>query len=371
LSEDKKSVEELFAGVGADGAVADAKRKHTELWVNKVDVDYEDFKDRQDNIQKIQNIDKLFFDKDRIKKVQEKSREYLKQAKNSKMFICNSFKGQIPYFARNLILIAAQTGDGKSTTSANLAYHAITQGQRVLMMVNEESADDVYNRVSCLCEGWSYVNHDQFKEHQIDLFDRNIASLANRLVVVDDSFNDNMGQTSTLEGVTGLLSSLVNSTIKFDVIIIDYYQNVDSSVASPSLKDWEVQSRFASFLDKFKNSYNAPIVLMAQKKKQVGDKAMTFKESIEGRKVILNKATCAISVTAERDLQRTAWEITKSRFNQAVGEVIYTGFDRGKYVEYTEDFMEQAQQYKERKEIKEDLKKKQNADVFRDIKPKS
>lgn len=319
--------------------------KEKQIYVNEVDRKYEDMLQRQEEENRALSIDLGVRDVNRIAQIQKSNEEYLSMAKNSDVFINNDFKGKIPYFARNLILIAGTTGDGKSTTCANLSAHALKQGQRVLVITNEENVSDVYNRVTCLVHGWSYANHENFSSEQISIFTKYIDLLSHRLTVVDDGFMDSVGQTTTLEGVTSIFNSIKAKNNKFDVIIIDYYQNIDTSITVPSLKDWEVQSRIVKFLDKFKNSYDAPIIVLAQKKQN--SDTMSFKESIEGRKIILNIATCALEMKADRDNRRTAWTIKKSRFPESVGDVIYTGYEKGLYVPYTKEFQNKVLAYKE------------------------
>lgn len=353
-----KTVEDVIASMEPVNESDIIRKKEVELWQDRVERSHAMMEERRENLSKTKNVHMGFHDPDRIKEIQKRSREYLEKAQLSKAFINQAFQGKVPYFPRNIILVAAQTGEGKSTTSANLAYHALMQGQKVLVIVNEETSDDVYNRVSCLINKWVYVNHNEFKPHQIDFFEKNIPALSERMIVVDDSYGGDIGQTSTIEGIEAVLNSLVNNNIKVDVIIIDYYQNIDSSIQNPRLKEWEVQGMFANFIDKFKNRYDAPIVLLAQKKKSDGEKT-SFKELIEGRKAILNKATCAIEIKAERDKYRTAWEIKKSRFNQAVGETILTGYDKGRYVEYDEAFVNHVlclQRQKEEAELMKNTK---------------
>ena len=350
--------------------LSETRSKQRELYKEKVENDYKEMLQRKEEKQKAQSIDLSVRNPDRIKKIQAENREYLIKAQNCGMFINESFQGKVPYFARNIILCVAQTGDGKSTTCANACAHALKQKQRVLAIVNEENISDVYNRVTCLMNGWSYSNHENFTPEQIDAFSRGVDKLSHRMTVVDDSFNDSMGQTSTLEGIESLLTSLITKDVHFDVIIIDYYQNIDRSIGNPSLKDWEVQGRFAKFLDKFKNAYDAPIILLAQQKQQNGDgESRSFKESIEGRKAILNVATCAIEIKAERELKRTSWTIKKSRFVEAVGEVVYTGYNKGNYVSYTGEFENKVQMYQAQQKQEKFLSEVSKRNGLGDIHP--
>jgi KaiC/GvpD/RAD55 family RecA-like ATPase len=281
------------------------------------------------------------------------SKDYLLRARKSKVFLNDSFRGKVPFFARNIILCAAETGSGKSTISSNLTKQAIIQGMKVLVISNEENATDVYNRVTCLIEGISYSNHDKFSDEMIDLFSKRMPMLSKRLTVITDSYMGKTGCTTTIEGVENILNSLSRNKNEFDLIIFDYYQNIDHSVKNPKLADWQVQYRFCKFLDQFKNRSNAIIVVLAQKKPSQKDKELPFGEAIQGRKSILNIATCALNVIKDVDNYCTLFEIKKSRFNDCMGETIRVGFKRGEYVLYDNKFKMEALQMKGDKEQRE------------------
>jgi len=344
----------------ADAKNAEHHHKKSVIEKYTTDTKYDQIVESQETLKKAQSIDVTLRDPDRIKKIQESVGEYFRDVKNSRVFINNDFRGKIPYFLRNIILLAAETGQGKSTICANLALHALSQGQRALVISNEENEQDIYNRITCLFKSWSYTDHTMFSPDQVETFQTMIEHLSHRLTVIDDSFDGAPGATSTIEGVENILNSLVDKEIKFDVIIVDYYQNIERSIKNPMMSNWQVQERFCNFIDKFKNRYDAPIIILAQKKKDSED--MSFKESIEGRKIILNKATCAINVKADRENLKTGFTVEKSRFPEAMGQTIWTGYNKGKYVPYDQTFKNHVQDVKDRREERETLGK---------IKPKS
>ena len=282
----------------------------------------------------------------------QETEDYLLRARKSKVFLNDAFRGKVPYFARNIILAAAETGSGKSTISSNLTKTAIVQGLKVLVLTNEENPGDVYNRITCLLKGWQYSQHEKFSDEQIQTFKDNIPILSKRLTVIGDSYEGRTNCTTSIEGIEAILNSLIKTKADFDLIIIDYYQNIDKSVKVPSLVDWQVQYRFCKFLDQYKNKSNATLVVLAQKKPSNKDKELPFKEAIEGRKSILNVATCALNVIKDVDNYCTLFEIKKSRFNDCMGETIRVGFSKGEYVPYTIEFRNQAQIMKQEKDHK-------------------
>ncbi len=323
--------------------------KQKEIFKYETDNKYEDIERRKEELRINESINLDSMDPEYIKKAQEDSTDYLMGARESKVFINNSFKGKIPYFNKNLILLAAQTGQGKSTISANLAYHALFQGQKILTITNEENTSDVYNRVSCLCRGWSYTDHENFSDEQIKFFHDNIKSLSQRMMVIDDNYNGGIGQTTTIEGIEAIFNSILKNHKKYGVIIIDYYQNIDRSTRNPGLVDWQVQGMFVKLIDKIKNIIGCPIVLLAQKKLAKEGEGLSYKELVEGRKTISNAATCVAEITVDKSMLKTCFTIKKSRFADSIGDVIEVGFNKGKYVEWTPEFRNQALIRRDRK----------------------
>lgn len=317
------------------------RRQKQEVYEANIEAKHEQLVQRRTDLAAHQAIDLSVVDNKRLQESVIEGGEYLKLAAEAKVFINDDFKGYIPYFSRNVILIAAPTGNGKSTTCANLAYHALLSGQKILIVTNEEVTSDVYNRVICLIKGWAYVDHGNFSQHQLDTFAEMTLKIGQHITIVDDNYSGSPGQTTTVEGFESVFESLIEKKAKFDVVIFDYYQNVTSSNKHPDWSDWKCQERVAKYLDSFKKRYNAPIIVLAQLRD--ADEKSSFKERIQGRKIILDTATCAIEMIAERENQRTAFTIKKSRFSEGVGETVYTGFDRGKYVLYTPAFANAAE----------------------------
>lgn len=324
------------------------KKKH-EVELARVAQQHDQLQESRKELEKLESFDLGSYNERYAQELANETEDYLLRARKSKVFINNDFKGKVPFFARNIILAAAETGGGKSTLSANLTCQALINGQRVLVLSNEENPGDVYNRVSCLIQGWAYINHEKFTDEQIAFFKQNIIHLSKRLTVIGDSYDGMTGCTTTIEGIENICNSLIQKKTEFDVIIFDYYQNIDRSVKALGLSDWEVQYRFCKFLDQYKNKSNAALVVLSQKKAAIKDKELPFREAIEGRKTILNVATCALNVVKDLDNSCTLFEIKKSRFNACVGETIKVGFDKGEYVLFDQAFRQKAQIQRDQK----------------------
>lgn len=340
--------------------LGDLRVKESELKKSRIESQYEDLQRRQKEIEKNKSLNVSGMQDSSVSKIQDQIGDYFKQAKNSQIFLNDSFKGKIPMFARNLIFIGAESGNGKSTLVANLAFSAISQKgcKKILIITNEEHTTDVYNRITCLIKQWNYSSdHSSFTDEQVAEFIRMVGVLSKRITVVDDSFGDSSGVTTTLEGMQSVFDKLVTDKAEYDMILIDYYQNVDYSSKNPELNEYQVQERFARYLDIFKNRYNAPIVLLGQLK-PYDDEKTPFKLRIEGRKTIYNASTTCVEVQRDTPNHRSKFIIRKSRFPAALGEEIMVGFDKGKLVKYDSDFASKVEAYKMSKQTQDILKMK-------------
>jgi hypothetical protein len=306
-----------------------------------------------------------------LQEIQKDNREYITAAKKSMVFINQTFGGVVPFFRKNLILIGGKTGEGKSTTVANIVWSTIQQKnpetgewRKALVISNEEVAADVYNRVTCQAHGWHYTNHDKFSEEQLDTFEKMIPAWAKngRLTVIDNNYNGANGVTTSIEGIQTIFDNLIKNKEYYDVVIIDYYQNVKFSKKNPELDEYKVQAQLAAALDRYKNEYPAPIVVLAQVDPPDKEGNKPFEYRIKGRKVITDPATLVMEMVAERERRRTKWIVHKSRFTEAVGGCFYTGYSFGKFVEYTAEFQREVNMEMERKKWARNV----GADIFKD-----
>lgn len=304
--------------------------------------------------------------------------EYMQAARNCMSFVCDAFKGLIPFFRKNLLLVLADTGGGKSTVVANIVWEAVRTKNpatgkrcRVLVLTNEEASEDFYARISCLRMKWAYIKHHEFTDEQRKTFSEDIPKLAaNGLTVIGDNYDGVSGLTSTFEGIEMIFENLIRDQEFYDVIIIDYYQNVSSSKMDPKLGPYECQERFAQLLDKYKNTYPAPIVLMAQINKLKDDDDTTpYNIRIKGRKVICDKATYTVELRPNYKICYTAWVVHKSRFTGTTGDKIETGFDKGRYVPWTSDLETKASKALIEQLEKKDAEKLPPGVIIEDKKP--
>jgi hypothetical protein len=274
--------------------------------------------------------------------------DYFAAAKKKMIFINQTFSEFVPFFRKNLLLLGASTGKGKSTAAANIAFSLLRQRNpetgklyRCMVITNEERAEDVYNRVTFLGRGWHYVNHDEFTPEQISVCRQAIPALANggRLMVVDNTYGGAHGITTSIEGIESIFENMIAKGDFYDCIIIDYYQNIINSKKNPYLDEFKVQAKLARMLDQYKNIYPAPIVLLAQVNPLTDEDDHTpFNRRIAGRKLIMDVCTFAAEMSIDYARRATQFVFWKSRFTKAVGQSLLAGYDKGKLVPYTKEF---------------------------------
>jgi hypothetical protein len=328
------------------------KDKEYELRKTRVDIQYSELTKRQEQ----QNaFDVLPIGENiatRAASLSIENEEYIKLAKEAATFLSMKvFKDKVALFPRNIILFGAETGTGKSTTVANFVESYIKQGKRVLVITNEEYSTDILNRVIFLLNNWAYTNHDEVTPEQLAKCNELYPILMKRIEIIDDKFNGIGGTTTTLEGIQAICNTLVSqmgTKPTYDAIVIDYVQNIKTSIEIPNLAQWMVLDRLGTFLDNWKGSYPAPILLFSQLKASNGDND-SFKDRIEKFKAVMNHATTAIEVKADRENLRTEWIFRKNRFKGAVGISVITGYDKGRYINYSQDFMTRTRVRKEAK----------------------
>lgn len=353
MSEDNKFVDPLHAKI-EEGALEERKRKEVlkkELVIRERKADYTltriEQNDRDAEIAK--STDYGMLTEEDILQQQKDNTDYMLAARNKMPFINTAFDKAIPFFRKNLILVGGKTGEGKSTTVANIIREIVgtrdpvtKKLNKVLVLTNEEKSEDVYNRVTCLLKGWHYVNHDQFTDEQVTTFNNYIAGLSKVITVVDNTYRGSIGTTTTLEGICQIFDNIIakwkTTGEHYECVLLDYYQNVRSSRLNPELNEYQVQAALARRLDVYKNIYPAPIIVLAQVRPPDAENTVPFKIRVEGSKEISNVATCIVEMVANREELSTDWTIHKSRFNEKVGDTVTTGYDKGRYVLHSEEF---------------------------------
>ncbi len=334
-------------------AIIDSKRIETQL-----ERLHEDEKDME--LARNANYDALT--EEQLREIQKNNDDYIEAARSPMYFIADVFNGVVPFFRKNLIFIGAKTGEGKSTAVANIIFNVqklvnpeTGKRRRSFVITNEERSEDVYNRITALQKGWAYTNHSKFSEEQARTFTRAIPYWAKDgvITVADNTFSGGHGVTTSLEGIASIFDNLIEKKIYYDVIVIDYYQNIIYSQKDQFMNENEVQARLARILDRYKNIYPAPIVLMGQMNAPDDQDRIPWQLRIKGRKIIADAATHVMEMSANFEDHATEWQIWKSRFTESMGKIFKTGFDKGKFVDYTPEFQAKVTAHKEAAQARE------------------
>jgi hypothetical protein len=348
----------------------ETEKKKKELTARKIDHEYEQMQEADNNLELAKASHFGPLRPDQVQKLAQESTEYLKAVSRSMKFISDAFNGMVAFFAKSLILICGDSGKGKSTAVANIVLSTISQrdpvtgkDRRALVLTNEESAMDFYNRVTSLIKGWSYSKHDQFSQEQIMAFEEWIPRLAEggRLTVIDDSYEVTPGvfvngMTSTVEGIETIFENLIRDGEFYDVVILDYYQGIVKSNKNPRAEYFEVQEQLTYVLEKFRKLYPAPIVVLSQimpEKVRDEEKPTPIQYRWRGSKSIITKSTMIIEMIADMDNFKTEWFIHKSRFSESTGRSVITGFKGGKFVKYDNEFKAGIATIKEKRKTAE------------------
>lgn len=351
-------------------ATKELSKKEFELKKAKVEIQHEKLQKQVQELEGFKNF-KIGSSTERIMNLKIQNREYIDLAKKGAIFLSiDDFQGLVPLFPRNLILVGAETGAGKSTLTANMILQFLRQKRKVLVITNEEHPTDILNRTICLSKGWAYHDHTTITPEQQDEFDRMYPVISQKLEIIDDNYNGVGGLTTTIEGLKTILGSLKeeakNGEEPYGAIIIDYYQNINTSSKAPGANGFEVLHEVGRELDLFKNIYNSPIILLSQLKAITKeDDSTPFKERIEGRKSVFNFCTCAIEAKADKENSRTEWIFRKSRFSKAMGKTVITGFDKGRYVPYNREFARKSEAEKMERQMNATLAKSRQQDADR------
>jgi hypothetical protein len=276
--------------------------------------------------------------------------EYITAIKNRLPFINPSLSEFICLGGKTVYLIGGCTGQGKSTTVGNIITPVIDVGKRVLVLTNEEAREDVYNRVACQRLGKSFRLFKKGDLHQDEnaAINREAEQLQESLTVISTEFKNNPDFVTTPQGVAAIFEKFAPS---HDLVILDYYQNINHSIASvgDSRPDpWVHQEKFAYWLNSFKNKFGKPIIIFSQLKRPTKNEAYAFEDRVMGRKYIATVSLVHLEVRPDTTEYTTSFICHKDRFWGMGGQQVVMGFDwtTSRLVDYDDAFQAKAAQWK-------------------------
>ncbi len=312
-------------------------------------------------IAKVVNVG-IMSDED-ILNVQENSRVYFEGAKNGMMFLHENFRKWVPLWGGNIVLIGARTGGGKSSVAANLIFSTIQQknpvtgkNRKVLCLSAEETPVQVFSRLTCLAKNYNFNEQDEFTEEQKNQLIDFIPKWAKNGVSVIGE--DGRGSTSSIEGIEGILTNLLDTNTHYDLILIDYIQKITTSKKNPQMQQFTVLKEVMNLLDRFKNVYPGAICVLSQLRANDAEESLDFQDRLRGSKDIITPCTVALELVPDVNLLRSRFYVRKNRYKgSTLGGHVDMGYDRGRFVPYSDEFKSKVAIRNENKDYAETVGK--------------
>lgn len=336
----------------------DEDRKAKYVRTKKIDVEYEKYKEADRKTALLGELNFTEVPSGSVEKLIRQNREVFSSYRGAKAFIGPMFNGIVPFTRGEAILVCAETGGSKTSTAASIMWSTVKQKDpktgefgRVLVISNEERENDYFNRVACLAkledpsqtspEDWYYVNRGRFKQEQIDYFSDFITKfkgtgLLNVIALDHVERAGELAFTYYIENIIAILDQVVQSPGKYSCVLIDYYQNIRSSLKRPLDSEWQVQAAFAASINAFKDKIDCPIVIMAQIDPDTDVKS--WKKRIVGTKAIAQPCSFVMEAISNKDSFTTDWIFHKARYADSAIRKLTTGFKYGLIVAKDEEF---------------------------------
>jgi replicative DNA helicase len=281
-----------------------------------------------------------FGNADNIKKMYEDIASYNRMLKEKITFVNPALTAAIPFTRENLYLICAYSGNGKSTIAANISHPLWKEGKKTLVISNEEPQQDVMYRIACLELGYNFNDYKKGsmpKDQQLECI-KLFPDISKSVKVIDVNYKN--GLTTKIEGVKNALEAVKHAD--YSAVMIDYYQLIQYSVEDPSRSRYNVLNDLRIWLGQYIRSSNIPVVMFAQLHSMAKRTNVELDSRIKECPGIIEPSTVILEVVPNFEDRTTAFLIKKDRFGFQ-GMRIDCAFDRGRYVEITEEHMAKAQ----------------------------
>lgn len=273
------------------------------------------------------------------KTVAERKEQYAKSRalreeirKNKIPFMTDSFLPDF-YLSQGMILVGGMSGKGKSTACANVIVGYLNSNPKgtTIVITNEENTDSIYDRVACIMLGVGYIdflNHRLTKVDEESVVDLSL-SLTDRIEVVDDDAWD----MSCLDDVKAVLEHA--ATNKVGLVLVDYYQTINTSRRDPQLESFVVLKKLGFYLKDYGRRYGIPVVVFAQLNPASDGRDMQSR--VQNDKTVYNHAFTVIEMVPDFDTGLTKFIVHKDRFSNNNGKEVIMKYIKGKFVIDRED----------------------------------
>ena len=113
-----------------------------------------------------------------------------------------------------------------------------------------------------------------------------------------------------------------------------------------------------NLLDRFKNVYPGAICVLSQLKANDAEETLDFQDRLRGSKDIITPCTVALELVPDVKLLRSRFYVRKNRYKgSTLGGHVDMGYDRGRFVPYSEEFQKHVATSNESKEYQETVGK--------------
>lgn len=290
----------------------------------------------------LQELDS-FGDKASIKEMYVSVASYNKMLDEKITFINEALTAAIPFTRENLYLMCGYSGNGKSTIAANISYALYKELKKTLVISNEEPKQDIIYRIACLELGFNFNDYKKGlmpKSQQLECA-KLFPEICKYVKVIDVNYNN--GISFTIEGIKNILAQV--KTADYSAVMIDYFQQIKTSVSSPNKKGLEVLTDLRIWLGRYIRESNIPVVLFAQLHSLGKRNNVDLDSRIKDCPSVYETSTVVVEIVPDFENKTTKFLIKKDRFGYQ-GMKIECAFDKGKYVEITAEHLEKMRRAK-------------------------
>lgn len=306
---------------------------------------FDDIAQKKESIERDDNV--LLRNNDKhLEKLEVEAIENSKKRGSGFLYLPQAFQGCLPLCPGSAVYAGGFTGQGKSTVACNISTAFLESDKKVLYLSNEESGAEILQNIACIHSGINY-RAGNYNSDKYTIARAGFNHLKHNLTIIGPED----GLTSSCDGIAKCLNHYAQD---FDLIIIDWYQNITEDRERPFAQHWEPQQRFSKFLKDFKNRTSACIIVFGQLNKGSKKNGFDLKSRMIGKKDILDITPVHIELKPTPEEYKTSWYFHKSRHGSLNMDLhkVETGFDNGRLVEIDEAFKEKVLEWKRLKEEK-------------------
>lgn len=247
---------------------------------------------------------------------------------------------------KELALVAANSGGGKSITLANLGYNFLVQGYNVLYISLELDQDTIGQRYDTMFTG---VSRRDWKQHVSEISTRvkNVGTQCGVLDIVQLAAGSNANDIRAY-----LKEFYLHYDMLPDVILVDYLDEMSPNEKISADNIWLYDKFCARELRQIMVDYNAIGVTASQLNREAVKAAQHDHSHIAGGISKINIVDVFWTVVMTSTMQASgdaAFHFQKTRNSDGVGNTVWMHWD-GKYLRLTDKESTQGINFKSKKE---------------------